>query len=132
MGLTVNSGATQETPEKRPQTATCQQSFVKLGLNGLSLRLPEPPAKNGGSLLDHQTTGVLGGESGRFEPISEADLPPEQYAYRPGRNAQQAVVDLNVSEDLPCSMFHLICNKLSPQRTICRPFLTYSPRKEPP
>ena len=25
-------------------------------------------------------------------------------------------------------MFHLICNKLSPQRTICRPFQTYSPR----
>ena len=57
---------------------------------------------------------------------------PEQYAYRPGRNAQQAVVDLNVSEDLPCSMFHLIYNKLSRQCTSCRPFLTYSPRKESP
>src|SRR6202162_5326214 len=27
-------------------------------------------------------------------PIFDADLPPEQYAYRPGRHAQQAVIDV--------------------------------------
>src|ERR1700693_6512949 len=29
-----------------------------------------------------------------LEPFLEADLPPEQYAYRPGRNAQRAAIEV--------------------------------------
>jgi hypothetical protein len=45
VGLTVNSGEAQEAPEKRPQAATCQQSFVKLGLMAYPSGCQDPPAK---------------------------------------------------------------------------------------
>jgi len=40
-----------------------------------------------GSVAEHEQAATL-----VLEPIFEANLPPEQYAYRPGRNAQQAPV----------------------------------------
>jgi hypothetical protein len=43
--LTVNSWAAQEAPEKRPQPATCQQNFVKLGLMTCPSGCQNPPAK---------------------------------------------------------------------------------------
>src|ERR1700680_1755832 len=41
--------------------------------------------------LDPAGSGLHDGSDAVLEPIFEADLPPEQYAYRSGRNAQQAV-----------------------------------------
>ena len=47
-------------------------------------------------ILAHATATML-----VLEPIFEADLPPEQYAYRPGRNAQQAVVEKAITNPKP-------------------------------
>ena len=45
-----------------------------------------------------------------LEPIFEADLPPEIYAYRAGRNAEQAVIEV---ED---QLYHEVGTKWNVQR----------------
>ena len=52
--------AAQEAPEKRPQAATCQQSFVKFGLMVCPSGCQNPPAKMAARRLGHHSTGVLG------------------------------------------------------------------------
>jgi hypothetical protein len=54
---------------------------------------PKSPLRGSGAAIDR--SGRYGTMTAAtlvlvLEPIFEADPPPEQYAYRPGRNAQQA------------------------------------------
>src|SRR6202040_1232859 len=51
----------QEAPEKRPQAATCQQSFVKLGLMAYPSGCQNPPAKMAARGSVTKTGGVGGG-----------------------------------------------------------------------
>ena len=65
--------------------------YVQLVIADHALGLPVLRALSVSTLRDRvcMTAATL-----VLEPIFEADLPPEQYAYRPGRNAQQAVVEV--------------------------------------
>src|SRR6516162_9077731 len=70
-----------------------------------------------------------------LEPIFEADLPPEQYAYRPGRNAQQAavaveellfrghreVVDADLADFLERAAYCPLVHEIGWKRSDCRP-----------
>ncbi len=47
-----------------------------------------------------------------LEPIYEADLPPEQYAYRAGRNAQQAVAEVDKQ------LFHSVARRIVDRRVL--------------
>ena len=56
----VSWPAAQEAPEKRPQAATCQQSFVKLGLMAYPAGCQNPPAKMAARGSITKARGVLG------------------------------------------------------------------------